>query len=1511
MRNFLRLGKRSWQALLLTLLGVAAGLSARAQTVSSYSFAQTAGTYTALTGGTVVATATASGTGATALDDVNYTVALPFSFTFNGTAYTSITVNTNGSAFFGTAPTTGTYTPISGTGTYAGALAPLGRDLQGRVATPLGEIRTQTLGSGTSQVFVIQYSNFERYLTAADNFNFQIQLAQTTNAISFVYGAFTLTASVNTTQVGLRGASIADYNNRLVTSSTTWATSTAGTASTSPAYLSSTIKPTTGLTYTFTPPAGCTGTPTAGTTVATNTIGCGTVASTLSLSGATTGVAGLTYQWQQSATASGTYTNIAGATAATYAASITSTTYFQAVVRCTNSGLSSTSASVGVTVNNATPPAYATLPVTEGFESWTSRCSNSEIPSTYWKATPVTGDNSWRRNDQGFSTAGWFYINDEPTPYTVTKSQGSYSARFHSFGTDHLTAAQQTGTLDLYVNLSGAGTKTLTFDYFNKSGTDNLQVQLSEDGGVTFPTTLLTLSTAAAFNGQSVVISSTSATAVVRLKANSDGGNDDIGIDNLKLNFTPSCAAVAFAPTTSITKNSATVNFAAAAGGSTYSLTYSPGGTSQTVLPGAVPLTGLQPYTLYNVTVTTNCAGSITNTATTTFRTAIGNDDCSGAVALTPGMPGDACAAQAYTTEGATASTPPVGTTGATGCGGEADDDVWFSFVATKTRHTITVAPSFDFDPVVELRSGGTCPGTYIRCEDTNIGGGTAGTETLVATGLTVGSTYFVRVYNYDTGSGSATFDICVTTPPNVPCAQVTNAAVTNTGYSSTTATSTAQVTFTGVSGAATTGGYYLTLTPTAGGSITTGTFNSSPVSLELDPSTSYTLTISTNCANGGFSDPVTVVFTSQSADLIVDGSNSPYSASGAYNNVTINNGGTANLSANLGVVGTLTINSGGTLNTVSSQVLGGGNFVLNAGGTLGIGGGQGIVAGPATSGVIRNTGATRSFSTDANYVYTGGTQVTGTGLTGARNLSKTAAGTLTVSAPVSVSQVVSATSGPIAANSNLTLLSSASGTALAVNGSTTNVVSGTLTAQRYIGGIGGSGYRMVATPVTTTLTALTSGGSSIDVSGAGMYNSSATPGAVTPYPTLFTYDQTRAGTTSNNLAAFNQGFVAVTALTGAFTRGQGVDFNTTGGQTLKFTGAVNNADYTATLANNGNAAGGWALLGNPFPAPFSWDGVTLGSSVSTTVYVSKATGQYSGTYTSYTRNAPMQVPPRASSLIPLGQAFFVRSAASTNNGITIPGSSRATTFDPTLHPVQRQAADTRTALRLALTGAGQDDDYAVVYFDEQATAALDVQLDAVKFFNTGEALNLYTSIPGQALALNALPLPGTASVSVPVEVRVPQAGTYALALHELANLPAGTTLELRDALTGTRTVLSEGTSYSFSTATTAATGRFMLVLNGTSSPLAVAAGLSAEAVTVYPNPAHHRFTVSVPGVSGATRVQAELVNTLGQVVRRTSVALPATGTSFVLEAPEVATGVYVLRLQTGSTSIAKRVTLE
>lgn len=98
----------------------------------------------------------------------------------------------------------------------------------------------------------------------------------------------------------------------------------------------------------------------------------------------------------------------------------------------------------------------------------------------------------------------------------------------------------------------------------------------------------------------------------------------------------------------------------------------------------------------------------------------------------------------------------------------EAVDDVWFKFVATATTHQIellNVSGSFTnmyhaiYDGGASV--GGDCGAlNIVLCSDPEISN---------PTGLTIGNTYFVRVFTNDTSSHDTTFDICVSTMPLPP----------------------------------------------------------------------------------------------------------------------------------------------------------------------------------------------------------------------------------------------------------------------------------------------------------------------------------------------------------------------------------------------------------------------------------------------------------------------------------------------------------------------------------------------------------------------------------------------------------------------------------------------------------------------------------------------------------------------------------------------------------------------
>ncbi|MES2131285.1 MAG: gliding motility-associated C-terminal domain-containing protein [Bacteroidota bacterium] len=128
------------------------------------------------------------------------------------------------------------------------------------------------------------------------------------------------------------------------------------------------------------------------------------------------------------------------------------------------------------------------------------------------------------------------------------------------------------------------------------------------------------------------------------------------------------------------------------------------------------------------------------------------SDNCSGAVPLTIGS----CVTGS-----------PGATQNLAGCVGNADDDAWYKFTATSASHLITVTGSSGYDAVIQLLSGGTCSSlSSLNCVDNTLSGQA---ETINATGLTIGVTYYLRVYDYYTGTSAGTFTTCVTLPPPAP----------------------------------------------------------------------------------------------------------------------------------------------------------------------------------------------------------------------------------------------------------------------------------------------------------------------------------------------------------------------------------------------------------------------------------------------------------------------------------------------------------------------------------------------------------------------------------------------------------------------------------------------------------------------------------------------------------------------------------------------------------------------
>jgi hypothetical protein len=633
----------------------------------------------------------------------------------------------------------------------------------------------------------------------------------------------------------------------------------------------------------------------------------------------------------------------------------------------------------------------------------------------------------------------------------------------------------------------------------------------------------------------------------------------------------------------------------------------------------------------------------------------------------------------------------------------------------------------------------------------------------------------------------------------------------------------------------------------------------------------------------------------------------------GTYRNVTITGTGKLTLTGTLDVTGTLTVQNGGLLN-IKDYLVTGSSFVLADGGTLSIGSVGGISASGNTGGIRT---ATRAFASDASYVYgsyqPGGE--TGSGLPAqVRSLSVVDLfgddlAYLKLTNDLAITQVLRLDYDLATNGKALTLRSTpTAGSALVHNNG--GVVVGTATVQRAIDPTlnSGLGYRQFSAPVgNTTVADLATSGFAPVVNPA--YNTSATPTAETPFPTVYSYDQSRLAL-ANNLGAFDKGWVSPASLTETLTVGKGYTVNLPASEVVDFVGTLNNGTLNVPLSRAADATApdaGWQLLGNPYPAPLDLSLVdpTDRANLDAAVYVSQSLGQYSTQYRSYVNG--FSTGAANSPIVPTGQGFFVRvSAGQTSGSFTFRNSQRQTTFDATTTLQRPTAADPRPQVHLALRGAGAASDAAIVYFETGATAGLDAQYDAAKLPNT-TGLNLSTaSATGQALAIDGRALP-TGALTIALNVYVPTTGTYTLHADQLLNLN-GLRPYLRDLQLGTLTDLAQQPSYSFSQNAAFLGARFELVLTP-AQPLATTAASQAQ-VAVYPNPARTVAYVELPAALGTQPVAATLLDNLGRAVRTATLAAQgAQAHQFGLAG--LPSGVYTLRLRTSAGVVAKRLVIE
>lgn len=712
--------KRHGRSLMLSCLFLTSFTGLKAQLVSNYSFSQSSGTYTPITGGTnMVLSATATtgfdsqffhngsgGINGTTTSGTFAAFPIGFSFNYNGTSYDGFYMSTDGALRLASTTASaigslGGSVPISTTTTTAiNLVSAFGVDLAGSLRAgsatrtsgsptftltgtstgmasyitvgmrivgtgiPAGttvtaisgnditmsanatssstfataffvetdNISYQTSGAPGSQVLTVQWKNVQRTSGSGDKLNFQIKLYEGTNAIQVVYdaAASAQVTTASTVQIGLKGATNADFNNRLGTGATAWSASALGTGSTSTiafqgaAATGGDIVPMSGLTFTWSPPLPCTGAPTAGTvSPATQTLLAGQVPANLVVTGSSSGVAGLAFQWEQSSDNT-TWSNVVGGTGATTStytppAFTGTTTYYRCKVTCTNSSTDSFTASVVLNSCTAITPSY-----TNDFSTFPGTCwslANGGSPT----AGPGTGTTNFWAVD-GFlnnGTTGAAKIN----LYTTSRNGWLISSAFN------LSAGGYRVKFDYGMTAWGATTTS------TMGSDDVVQFLVSINGGTSW-TVLQTWNAANApsntTNSYIYNLSSYTGSNVLFALYGSDGTVDDASdydffVDNFIVEAVPSCAEPTALSSSNITLTGATIGWTASTStpANGYEIYHSTtntaptAGTTPTATVGAgvttYSMTGLTANTNYYIWVRSNCGSGTTSVWTSSL----------------------------------------------------------------------------------------------------------------------------------------------------------------------------------------------------------------------------------------------------------------------------------------------------------------------------------------------------------------------------------------------------------------------------------------------------------------------------------------------------------------------------------------------------------------------------------------------------------------------------------------------------------------------------------------------------------------------------------------------------------------------------------------------------------------------------------------------------------------------------------------------------------------------------
>ena len=489
--------------------------------------------------------------------------------------------------------------------------------------------------------------------------------------------------------------------------------------------------------------------------------------------------------------------------------------------------------------------------------------------------------------------------------------------------------------------------------------------------------------------------------------------------------------------------------------------------------------------------------------------------------------------------------------------------------------------------------------------------------------------------------------------------------------------------------------------------------------------------------------------------DIPTGKTNYPVLTTGNYpvNNINVRSGGSLTL-------------TGGTLQ-IGGGIATGGTFTASAGGTI------------EMNGTIAQTIPAAAFA--ANTI---------------NNLKVNNGVGVTLGGTLNVTGILSQTLGTLTTGGFLTLISSATQTAL-IDASGAGSISGNVTMQRYLASA--YGYKYVSSPMQAAT--VSSFSTLVDLAAT--------------FSNFYTYIENN---TTSGFTAYTTGTNVLAPL-----KGYAADFGVSGTPaTISITGAVNNGTLSAAISNtNQTYTQGFNLVGNPYPSPIDWNAATgwTKTNLDNAIYYfdSGTTTQYTGSYSTYINGVSSDG--IANNILASMQGFFVHVSNGTfpvAGTLGVTNAVRVNNLSPVFHKSTglSTASIPRTLIRLSASFSGDErsSDPIVVYSDTASHAIFNNKLDAIKLLNTNDLVpNFYIlNKQGVKLAIASYAVIDTA-LSIPLSLHIATAGIINFNLLAADNLPTGINVYLYDSKTNISSILAVGEKISVTLASGDYDGRFYL----------------------------------------------------------------------------------------------------